>query len=398
MAQTESRTGPKPFRCLVAGGGVAALEAALAIRALDPGLVDVELLAPETHFWYRPLAVGEPFGITKTLRFELAELAEGIGATFTLDALASVDPEAKVAQTEEGKEIDYDALLVACGARPEPAIPGALTFRGPADTEAFRRLLSDLGTGAANSVAFVLPTTVTWGLALYELALLTATYLERQGIRSVSLTFVTHEPAPLALFGGEATESLARIMAEKGIKLMTGTYAASTQPGVLELTPGPELQVDRVVALPRLLGRPIDGLPSDRDGFIATDVFGRVNGVEGVYAAGDITSFPVKQGGLATQQADAAARSIVSAAGSDIEPAPFAPVLQGLLLTGSAASYMRSELAGGHGETAVVAGDALWWPPAKIAGRYLGPFLAERSGIALAPPPELEAVRVELAL
>ncbi len=398
MAQTESRTGSKPFRCLVAGGGVAALEAALAIRALDPGLVDVELLAPETHFWYRPLAVGEPFGITKTLRFELAELAEGIGATFTLDALASVDPEAKVAQTGEGKEIGYDALLVACGARPEPAISGALTFRGPADTEAFRRLLSDLGTGEANSVAFVVPSTVTWGLALYELALLTATYLERQGIRSVPLTFVTHEPAPLALFGGEATESLARIMAEKGIKLMTGTHADSTRPGALQLTPGPELEVDRVVALPRLFGRPINGLPSDRDGFIATDVFGRVNGVEGIYAAGDITSFPVKQGGLATQQADAAAHSIVVAAGSDIELVPFAPVLQGLLLTGSTSTYLRSELAGGHGETAVVSGDALWWPPAKIAGRYLGPFLAERSGIALAPPPELDAVRVELAL
>jgi sulfide:quinone oxidoreductase len=187
-------------------------------------------------------------------------------------------------------------------------------------------------------------------------------------------------------------------MAEKGIKLMASAHAASHRPGLLELTPGPELEVDRVVALPRLVGRPIEGLPSDHDGFLATDVFGRVNGVDGIYAAGDITTFPVKQGGLATQQADAAAYSIVAAAGSSIEPVPFAPVLHGLLLTGSAASYMRSELAGGHGETAVVSGDALWWPPAKIAGRYLGPFLAERSGIELLPPPELDALRVELAL
>ena len=396
MAQTESRTGPEPFRCLVAGGGVAALEAALAIRALDPGLVDVELLAPETHFWYRPLAVGEPFGITKTLRFELAELAEGIGAAFTLDALASVDPEAKVAQTEEGKEIDYDALLVACGARPEPAIPGALTFRGPADTEAFRRLLSDLGHRRGQFGRLRGADHGHLGLALYELALLTATYLERQGIRSVSLTFVTHEPAPLALFEEKRRSPWLASWPRRG-STVTGTDAASTRPGALELTPGPNLEVDRVVALPRLsvahrriAERPRRIHPNRR--------LRPSHGVEGVYAAGDITSFPVKQGGLATQQADAAARSIVSAAGSDIEPAPFAPVLQGLLLTGSAASYMRSELAGGHGETAVVAGDALWWPPAKIAGRYLGPFLAERSGIALAPPPELEAVRVELAL
>ena len=48
------------MRVVIAGGGVAALEAALALRALAEDRVSVELLAPETQFWYRPLAVTEP--------------------------------------------------------------------------------------------------------------------------------------------------------------------------------------------------------------------------------------------------------------------------------------------------------------------------------------------------
>ena len=40
----------------------------------------------------------------------------------------------------------------------------------------------------------------------------------------------------------------------------------------------------------------------------------------GVYAAGDGTAFPIKQGGLATQQADAVAETIAAAAGAPVEP------------------------------------------------------------------------------
>ena len=47
---------------LVAGGGVAGLEAALALRTLGEGRIGVEIVAPEPHFYYRPLAVSEPFG------------------------------------------------------------------------------------------------------------------------------------------------------------------------------------------------------------------------------------------------------------------------------------------------------------------------------------------------
>src|SRR5207253_11110985 len=64
------------FRVLIAGGGVAALEAALALRHVGDDRVSVTLIAPEPRFWYRPLAVVEPFGLGRVHGVDLAQLAD----------------------------------------------------------------------------------------------------------------------------------------------------------------------------------------------------------------------------------------------------------------------------------------------------------------------------------
>jgi sulfide:quinone oxidoreductase len=369
------------FRVVIAGGGVAALEAALALRRLAEERVSVDLVAPEPRFWYRPLAVVESFGAGRLHGLDLAELADECGALFVVDELASVDPDAHVARTTNGAELGYDALLVATGARPVATIPGAIPFRGPADVEAFSALLAELRAGSLQRVAFVVPGGVAWPLPLYELALQTAS-----AVAGVEITFVTHEDEPLGVFGSAASAAVAELLERRGIALRTGTYAVAFEHGTLVVAPDDAIDADAVVALPRLTGVPIDGLPRDTHGFVPTDSSGRVRGLDDVFAAGDAVAFPVKQGGIAAQQADAAAEAIAAAAGAPIEPEPFRPVLRGLLLTGGAPTYMRAELAGGTGDTSVAAGETLWWPPGKIVGRYLAPFLAERAGVILTPP------------
>jgi sulfide:quinone oxidoreductase len=383
------------FRVLVAGGGVAALEAALALRHLAEDRVSVALIAPEPRFWYRPLAVVESFGLGRLHGIDLAQLADECGALFLLDALASVDADAHLARTAQAAELEYDALLVATGARPVTAIPGAITFRGPADVEAFSKLLSSLRAGAPARVVFAVPGGVAWPLPLYELALQTASFLEIHGVTDVELALVTPEETPLGLFGSAASAAVAELLERRRIGVHTGTYAVSFEGSTLAVTPAGGVAADAVVALPRLAGVPVAGLPSDADGFIPTDANGRVRGVDDVYAAGDATSFPIKQGGLAAQQADAAAETIAAAAGTPIEPEPFRPVLRGLLLTGEAPRFLRAELGGGTGDTSLATGELLWWPPGKIVGRYLAPFLAERAGAILAPP-TADALPVEV--
>ncbi|HEY3185705.1 MAG TPA: FAD-dependent oxidoreductase [Gaiellaceae bacterium] len=387
-----------PLRVLIAGGGVAALEATLALRALAEERVSIELLAPEPHFWYRPLTVVEPFGTGHVHGLELAALAHECGARFTLGALASVEPDRHLARTAAGAEIEYDALLVASGAMPVAAVAGALTFRGPADNLAFRDVLTELESGAVRHLVFAMPGGVTWPLPLYELALLTSAFLDARAITSVQLAVVTPEEAPLGLFGAEASTAVRRLLEDRDVALHTRRLPMMASDGALAVSPRGRIRADRVVALPRLRGRPIEGLPRNANGFLPTDRHARVTGVADVFAAGDVTAFPVKQGGIAAQQADAAAETIAATAGADVTPRPFHPVLRGLLLTGSAPTYLRTQLPGGAGDTSTARTDPLWWPPAKIVGRHLAPFLAERAGAILSPPAGADTVRVEVDL
>jgi sulfide:quinone oxidoreductase len=388
------------LRVLIAGGGVAALEAALALRALAEDRVGVELLAPEPHFWYRPLAVAEPFDLGEVRQFELSELAAAAGATFSPGALISVDAGSKLVQTSAGSSIPYDVLLVACGAVPTPAVPGALTFRGPADTEKIRRLLGELVAGQVGRVAFVVPWGAVWSLPIYELALMTAAYIAERELDHVELTIITPEDEPLQLFGRAGSDAVRELLEERGIALQTGAFPIELVDGELRLVPEGSVAADRVVALPRLRGPRIDGLPQTVDGFIPVDPYGQVHGLVDVFAAGDITSFPVKQGGIAAQQADAAAELIAANAGADLTPQPFRPVLRGLLLTGRRPRYLRHEITGGAGDVSAASPEPLWWPPAKIVGRFLAPFLGAVAGVESPPeaPAMPSAVPVEIEL
>ena len=384
-------------RVVIAGGGVAALEAALALHALAEERVEIELVGPEPHFWYRPLSVAEPFELGETHHYELGALATAAGATFTHGTLQGVDATRREAKTSVGV-IAYDALLVAVGAIPTEAVPGALTFRGPADTDKIRHLLDEIAAGDVRRVAFAVPWGAVWSLPLYELALMTAAHLGARQIEGVELMLVTPEEEPLQLFGRAGSDAVGELLDERGITLVTGSHPTEFADGQLRLVPKAQIEVDRVVALPRLRGPRLDGLPQTLDGFIPIDPHGHVRGLDDVYAAGDITNFPVKQGGIATQLADAAAEAIAQAAGADLRPEPFRPILRGLLLTGSQPRYLRHELTGvGHADASP---DPLWWPPAKIVGRHLAPFLANFAGIESAPEPSAAqgTIRIEVEL
>ena len=365
---------------LVAGGGVAALEAMVALRKLAGELVDIELVSPDADFFYRPLSVAEPFGLGTVLRFDLASLAHGCGARLSQGTLVAVEADARRVRTGRNALLGYDVLLIAIGARPREALPGALTFRGEADVRLFQGLLSDLDRGLVGKVVFAVPGGVTWPLPLYELAILTAEHLADRG-RTAELTIATPEDAPLAILGREASKAVSERLEERGIRLLTGTYPQAVGEGELSVVPDPPIPADAVVALPRLRGVPLAGVPQDEDFFVPVDATCRVTGLEGVYAAGDITTFPVKQGGLAAQQADAAAETIAAEAGADVTPKPFDPVLRGLVL-GSSPLFLRTELGGGRGDVSSAGTEALWWPAAKIAARHLSPYLAEHAGLA----------------
>lgn len=370
-------TQPHRPRVLIAGGGVAAIEAALALRDLAGERLAVELCSPRDDFVYRPFAVGEPYGAANLLRYDLGSLAERAGASFRPGGISAVEPEAREAYSRDGDLMAYDHLLVAPGARMLWAVPGAVTFWGVADDGGVGGVVRQLRAGNLRDVVFTMPGGHNWALPLYELALLAAAVLAKSGIEDARLTVVTPEDAPLELFGREVGVQMGELLREHGIEVVTGASPVVFEDGRLEIAPGEPLETGAVVSLPRLEGRRIAGLPHDEDGFLRIDEHCAVLGTEGVYAAGDVTSFPVKQGGIATQEADAAAEAIAAAAGCEIEPRPFDPVLRGVLWTGGRPRYLYGRLTGGHGEVSKLTEEPPWAEvDGKIVGRYLTPFLA----------------------
>jgi len=367
------------MRVLIAGGGVAALEALLTLHELAGDRTSIRLLTPEPDFTYRPLAVGEPFGLGRARRYDLRRICQEHGAALTAGALESVDAAGHRVRTATGSDLDYDVLLITVGGKVSPALPGAVTVAGPGYTGRFRTILEQLEGHRFRRLTFAVPTRAAWPLPLYELALMTAARLNAHEVpmRGVELRLVTPEARPLELFGAAASAEVEALLERAGVELLTGLHAVAVEDGALVVAPrsSPAVPADRVVSLPTVSGPSIEGIPSDADGFIPADSHGVVPGVPDVYAAGDAIAFPVKQGGIAAQQADAAAESIADFAGADVTPEPFRPVLRGMLLTGDRPRYLRAEISGGRGEDWEVAEHALWWPPSKIAGRRLAPYL-----------------------
>ena len=380
-------------RVVIAGSGVAAVEAVLALRHLAGSGVEIELLAPAHALDHRPASVATAFGLVAPAPLDLRDLARQYSVELVTGELAGVDVDAATVELASGEARPYGHLLIAVGAIPEPAVEGALTFSGPRDVPMLGWVLDEVRRGHRTQVVVTVPRGTTWPLPAYELAIMARA--ELRSAPEATVTLVTSERAPLWIFGDEAGDALREMLSARDVALYTGAGAAHLTDDVLWLESGEAVMADTVISLPRLRGPALPGLPHNEEGFIPTDAHGCVMGVERVLAAGDATTFPIKQGGLATQQADAAAATIAQDLGARLEARPFVPVLRGLLLTGGAPLYLRAELdaRGGRRSSRArrlrgeVSSRALWWPPGKVAGRYLAPYLSTARPVPLSSEP-----------
>jgi sulfide:quinone oxidoreductase len=386
----------RPSHVIVAGGGVAAVETVLGLRDLAGDRVSITLVAPHEDFELRALRTAQPFLVDHVRRHSLAELAADTDAELVSGSLMSVDAARKTVRLSGGQTLEYDALVLALGARPRPALPRAITFPAHDHDEHLHGLLADLEGRWSRSVAFVVPGSTTWSLPLYELALQTAADVRGMYITDAALRIVSPEHQPLSIFGPEASDAVAGLLAEAGIAFTGDTHVSVDATGrVLEGPTGEPLPEQRIVALPVLEGPALEGVPSDDRGFIPVDGFGAVAGCPGVFAAGDGTTYPVKQGGLACQQADVVAAVIAHRAGATVEVLPFSPVLRGRLLTGSGTALLEEE---GEDARRPAARPALWSAARKVDGRYLSAWLEQLETPHEAPADASAHVDVEVRL
>ena len=360
---------------VIAGGGVGALEAMIALHATAAGRLTVTLVSAADTFIYRPLLIGEPFGLGRPARYPVDRLCRDNDTRFVQASVVAIAPDDHRVVLGDDTELEYDTLIVAVGARMVPTFEYGVTFDRETSPEDFAEVLADLREGLAPRVAMVVPDSVSWSLPAYELALMTAAWGAAEHPDQLSVSVVTHEPRPLAAFGSTVSDEVERLLTAAGVTSECGVHPDMLSHTALRASDH-WVAADRVVSLPHISGPHLRGLPCDQGGFIPVDDVGRVPGVTDVYAAGDATTVPMKQGGLAAQLADVATRHIVAGVGgeAEVEVEAFRPVLRGVLRTAAGPRYLRAELADVEG-TSTISDEPLWWPPSKISSRWLAPYL-----------------------
>ena len=360
-----------PLNVVIAGAGRAGLEAMFRLHRLAGPRARITLLAPNEEFSNHALDVLLPFATPFPRRHDLRQLTSAAGAQLHRGRVSSIDVDEHNVITDAGETVAYDVLLLAIGALPRASLPHSLCFGSDGSQERMHGLIQDVEAGYVRRIAFVMPLGATWPVALYELALMTAERAFDQ-CQTCELTFLTHEPAPLAIFGAAAAQAVRERLQTAGITLRTAVDVEVSARGQVAIDPGAErLTVERVITVPVLDGPAMAGVRHDGNGFLIIDDHGRVEAARDVYAAGDVTSGPIKHGSLACRQADAAAEAIAAQAGVALKPAPISPVLEGVLVTERDALLMRCETDAAGTPPEVLRRGAPGWPPTKITGREL---------------------------
>jgi sulfide:quinone oxidoreductase len=364
------------FRVVICGGGIAAVEGLLRLRALAGDALEITLVAPNDELRYRPLAVDEPFALRQVRRYPLRRIASRTGAEWVQDAVEWLETDAQVVHTASGSALPYDALLFAVGARLVVPFEHVTVFDDAHADDAYHGLVQDVEEGYTRSIALILPEGRAWLLPVYELALMTAERADSMGSEGLSINVVTPEPAPLAALGEAVSSAVGELLDEGRIRVYPNARPAVPEAQHVLVTPeGPELTAGRIVAMPRIEGRGLRGLPSVDGGFVPVDELACVPGTSNhVYAAGDATNAPFKHGGLGAQQADVAAAAIAAMAGADVQPEPLHPVIRGVLHTGRRPLYLTARLEDGRVESEV-SYEPAWPADEKVVAEELGPFL-----------------------
>lgn len=367
---------------LVAGGGVAALEALLALHERLGASRRITLLAPSGEFRYRPLAAYG--GLVPGLRtaVDLGAVAAEHDAEYRRDHLDAVRVPKSEAVTRDGTCIAYQALIVAIGAIAINPFPGAVTLGLPRQEAAFEALVERVRVGAVQRVVIVVPPHLSWTLPAYETALMLR---HASGLPSMRVTVTTPESAPMDEFGPEIADAIADRLRDRNVELCPLTVPETIAEDELWVPSLGLTPVDAVVVLARPAGPLVAGLPHDALGFIPVDGTGRVAGAPGVWAAGDATTQATKQGGFALQQVDAVCDDVAATLTGERprdEGAAGAPlVMRAALLDGDHVLYLRAEQESGRWR-GVASWDPLWSPPGKVAGGRLTDYLARRESAA----------------
>ena len=267
-------------RYLIVGGGMTGDAAAKGIREHDAdGPIAVVGIEPHPPYKRPPLTKGLWSGDDEARIWRNTK--ESTGAEVIVGRrIVGLDLDARRATDDAGVEYQWEKLLLATGGRPReiPGAEGVLYYR---TFEDYRWLRAHVAAGSRVVV-------IGGGFIGSELAAALV------GI-GVSATMVFPEDGICArLFPAALSAFVTDYYRERQVEVLTGETVAGVARGRVTLGSGREVETDVVVAglgiVPNTELAEAAGLTVD-DG-IVVDEFGRVDGRDDVFAAGDVASFP----------------------------------------------------------------------------------------------------------
>ncbi len=282
------------------GSGFAGLWAALgAARRLDElGVAhgDVKITVVSSRPYHDIRVRNYEADLTKC-RIPLRDVLEPAGVGHIAAAVTAIDPKTHTVTTSLGAHT-YDRLVIALGSQVvKPDIPGLREFAFDVDTYdgamRLQRHLAALADGprtAAAGTAVVVGAGLTGIETACELpARLTALF----GDIEPRVILVDHNPHVGSDMGTSARPVIEAALATNGVQSRLGVRVEAVDEGGARLSTGERLYASTVVWCAGMRANPLTadlGVARDRLGRVPVDGYLRVDGVQDVFAAGDVAA------------------------------------------------------------------------------------------------------------
>ncbi|KUI04742.1 NAD(P)/FAD-dependent oxidoreductase [Mycobacterium sp. IS-3022] len=285
-------------RVLVLGSGFAGLWAALAaarrLDELEATGIDVTVVSPQP---YHDIRVRNYEADLSECRLPLSELLDPVGVGHLTAEVVGIDASTATVSTADGAVLGYDRLVLATGSRVvKPDIPGLARFGFDVDTyDAAVRLQSHIrglrSDDATAATAVVVGAGLTGIETASELPAMLTSALD-SGVRP-RVVLVDHNPRVGSDMGDSARPVIEKALADNGVEALTGVRVSGVGPRSVTLSTGDVVDAATVVWCAGMRANPLTGqlgVACDRLGRLPVDDHLRVEGVAGVFAAGDVAA------------------------------------------------------------------------------------------------------------
>jgi sulfide:quinone oxidoreductase len=300
---------------------------------------NITIVDRDTRHYYQPGFLFIPFGIYNP-QDVVRDRREFLPSetNFVLGEIEKIEGHTNTVLLKDGKELVYDVLVVATGARTAPedteGMKGKLWYKDIFDFYTYEgsiRLAEKLRNWQGGKLVINLAETlIKCPVAPLEFTFLADAYFTEKGMRDkVEISYVT--PLSGAFTKPKATKVLNRLMEEKNVRVVPDFYLQriDNERKVLVSYDEQEVPFDLLVTIPVNKGAAMietSGL-GDEDGlgFVPTDKFTlQSKNFENIFVIGDTTNVPAsKAGSVAHFEAEILTENILSYVKGDPMDAKF---------------------------------------------------------------------------